>query len=132
MSQLGNVPTGVLVGAVEKLVAKMDEGDLANVYERGVPQMPPEAFGVFVEAMFDAFRERGESSEDAAEGAGTTVERIVARDAAAVDALLTYARSNSGVLKEATALFVEKRPELVSTLPAALYGAIAERLSAVT
>lgn len=122
----------MLVGAVEKLVAKMDEGDLANVYERGVTAMPPDAFGAFVEAMFDVFRERGESSEDAAEGAGTSIEAIAARDAAAVVALLRYARANAGVLKETTALFVEQRPDLVATLPAALYGAIAERLSPVT
>lgn len=122
----------MLVGTVEKLVAKMDEGDLANVYERGVTAMPADAFGAFVEAMFDVFRERGESSEDAAEGAGTSIEAIAARDAAAVVALLRYARANAGVLKETTALFVEQRPDLVATLPAALYGAIAERLSPVT
>ena len=132
MSHLGNVPASVLVGTVEKVVAKMDEGDLANIYERGVSDMPSDAFAAFVEAMFDAFRERGESSEDAAEGAGTQVERIAARDGAAVAALLRYARSNAGLLKETTALFVEHRPDLVSTLPAALYGAIAERLSLVT
>ncbi|HKU80801.1 MAG TPA: hypothetical protein VJP76_01430 [Candidatus Tumulicola sp.] len=132
MSHLGNVPTGVLVGTVEKLVAKMDEGDLANMYERGVAGMPSDAFGAFLEATFDVFRERGESSEDAAEGAGTTVERIAARDGNAVLALLRYARSNAGVLKEATALFVEQRPDLVATLPPVLYGAIAERLSPVT
>lgn len=132
MSHLGNVPAAVVVGTVEKLVAKMDEGDLANMYERGVTDMPPEAFGTLVEALFDAFRERGESSEDAAEGAGTTVERIAARDAGAVAALLRYTRSNAGLFKEATTLFVERRPDFIAALPAALYGAIAERLSLVT
>ncbi len=132
MSQLGNVPADVLVGTVEKLVAKMDETDLATVYERDLSAMPADAFGAFVEAMFDAFRERGESSEDAVEGAGTTLEGIAQRDARAVSALLEYARTNPGLLKEATTLFVEQRPDLVATLPAMLYGAIAERLSPVT
>ncbi|MGA8533812.1 MAG: hypothetical protein WB615_06870 [Candidatus Tumulicola sp.] len=132
MSHFGNVPADVLVGTVEKLVAKMDEADLATIYERDVSAMPADAFGAFVEAMFDAFRERGESSEDAVEGAGTTLERIAQRDDRAVGALLEYARTNPGLLKETTALFVEQRPDLVATLPATLYGAIAERVSAVT
>ena len=132
MSAFGNVPADVLVGTVEKLVAKMDEGELAAVYDRDWRTMPAEAFPAFVEALFDAFRERGESSEDAAEGAGTTLASIQGRDDRAVDALLKYARANPGLLKEATTLFVEHRPDLVATLPAALYGAIAERLSPVT
>ena len=132
MSHFGNVPAGVLVGTVEKLVAKMDETDLATGYERGLSVMPADAFGVFVEALFDAFRERGESSEDAVEGAGTTLEGIAQRDPRAVSALLEYARANPGLLKEATTLFVEQRPDLVAMLPPMLYGAIAERLSPVT
>ncbi|MEO6835766.1 MAG: hypothetical protein ABI231_07670 [Candidatus Tumulicola sp.] len=132
MSHFGNVPADVLVGTVEKLVAKMDEGDLATVYERDLSTMPADAFGAFVEAMFDVFRGRGESSEDAVEGAGTTLEGIERRDDRAVNALVEYARINPGLLKETTALFVEHRPDLVATLPATLYHAIAERLSPVT
>ena len=122
----------MLVGTVEKLVAKMDETDLAGVYARELAAMPGDAFGAFVEAMFDAFRERGESSEDAVEGAGTTLESVSRREDGAVGALLEYARSNPGLLKEATTLFVEQRPDLIGALPPALYGAIAERLSAAT
>lgn len=132
MSLLGNVPADVLVGTVEKLVAKMDERDLATAYARELPVMPADAFGAFVEATFDAFRDRGESSEDAAEGAGTTLEGIARRDDGAVNALVEYARSNAGLLKEATTLFVEHRPDLVATLPPEVYGAVAERLSAAT
>jgi len=132
VSLLGNVPADVLVGTVEKLVAKMDESDLATAYARELRAMPADAFGIFVEAMFDAFRDRGESSEDAAEGAGTTLEGIARRDDGAVGALVEYARSNAGLLKEATTLFVEHRPDLVITLPPELYGALAERLSAAT
>lgn len=132
MSLLGNVPADVLVGTVDKLVAKMDESDLAAVYARELRAMPADAFGIFVEALFDAFRDRGESSEDAAEGAGTTLDGIARRDDGAVGALVEYARCNAGLLKEATTLFVEHRPDLVATLPPELYGAIAERLSAAT
>ena len=132
MSHLGNVPADVLVGAVEKLVAKMDDGDLAEVYERDLATMPAEAFGAFVEAIFDAFRGRGESSEDAIEGAGTTRESIERRDTPAVNAFVAYAGTSPGLLKEATTLFVEQRPELVTSLPSALQIAIAERLTQAT
>ena len=131
MSNFGDVPADVLLGTVEKLVAKMDETDLASLYERDLTAMPAEAFGAFVEAMFSAFRERGESSEDAAEGAGTSLERIGRRDAEAIAALLRYARANSGLFKEATALFVEHRPDVVVALPLALRTAIAQRLTGV-
>ncbi|MBV8148633.1 MAG: hypothetical protein JO092_06055 [Candidatus Eremiobacteraeota bacterium] len=128
MSHLGNVPADVLVGTVEKLVSKMDENDLAAVFSRDLSTMPIAAFGAFMEAMFDAFRDRGESSEDAVEGAGITLAGIERRESGAVRALMDYARTNPGVLKEATTLFVEHHPELVADLPATLRTAIAERL----
>jgi hypothetical protein len=118
----------LLLDTVEKLVAKMDEGDLATAYERDLASMPADAFSAFIEAMFDAFRFRGESSEDAAEGAGTTLESIERRDAPAVGALVAYARTNPGLLKEATSLFVEEHPQLISALPASLRSAIEQRL----
>ena len=66
----------------------------------------------FVEALFDAFRERGESSEDAAEGRRAPRWRASRqRDDRAVNALLEYARTNPGLLKRTTALFVEHRPD---------------------
>jgi hypothetical protein len=110
----------------------MDEADLADAYARDLSAMTTEAFGAFVEAMFDAFRDRGESSEDAAEAAGTTIAGIEARDAAALSSFLEYARTNPGLFKEATTLFVEERPDLAGSLPAALRSAIAERLTHVT
>ena len=129
MRMFGNVPADVLVGTVERLVAKIDESDLAAAFERDLPSMPADAFGAFVEAIFDAFRARGESSEDAAESAGTTVERIAARDPSSVTALLAYARSNAGLLREATALFVEGHPRFTETLPEMLRTALARRLA---
>jgi hypothetical protein len=132
MSHFGNVPADVLVGTVEKLVSKMDETDLASEFSRDLSTMPGAAFGAFMEAMFDAFRDRGESSEDAVEGAGTTLVGIERRESAAVTALMEYARTNPGVLKEATTLFVEQHPDFVADLPATLRSAIAERLTHVT
>jgi hypothetical protein len=132
MSQFGNVPADVLVGTVEKLVSKMDEAELAAVFTRDLSTMPSDAFGAFVEAMFDAFRDRGESSEDAAEGAGTTLDGIARRDGGALRALVHYAQANPGLLKEATTIFVEERPDLVGEVPPALRTAIAERLAHAT
>jgi hypothetical protein len=125
----GNVPADVLVGAVEKLLSKMDESDVAAYYERELSSMPADALGAFVEAVFTAFRERGESSEDAAEDAGVTLEGIERRDGRAVSAFVAYARANPGLLKEATTLFVEQRPDLVTALPVMLRSALAERLT---
>jgi hypothetical protein len=132
MSQFGNVPADVLVGTVEKLVSKMDEAELAAAFSDDLSAMPPDAVAAFVEAMFDAFRDRGESSEDAAEGAGTTIASIQARDGAALAAFVAYARENPGLMKEATTIFVEQHPELAGALPPALRSAIAERLTNVT
>jgi hypothetical protein len=125
----GNVPADMLADEVEKLLATLDEAELAAVYEREISTMPPDAYGAFVESVFTAFRERGESSEDAAEGAGTTLESIARRENGAAGALLQYVRSNPDLLKEATVFFVSERPELVVALPAALRDALAERLT---
>ncbi len=125
----GNVPPDALGGALEKLLAKMDETDLAILYERELSAMPSDAFHAFVEAVFAAFRERGESSEDAAEGAGTTLESIARRERGAAEALILYARANPDLLKESTALFVRRRPDFVAILPATLREELAERLT---
>jgi hypothetical protein len=125
----GNVPADMLAGAAEKLLAKMDETDLAVFYDRELSAMPPDVFDAFIEAVFTAFRERGESSEDAAEGAGTTLESIAKRESRAASALLAYARGNSELLKEATTLFVQQRPDLITMLPPVLRDALAERLT---
>jgi hypothetical protein len=125
---LGNVPPDMLVDAVEKLLAKMDDSVLAALYERELAAMPSEVARAFVEALFGAFHDRGESSEDAAEGAGTTLESVERTEPDAVRALLVYARSKPDLLKEATTIFVEERPDLVPTLPAGIREALAQRL----
>ena len=101
---------------------------MAAAYERELSSMPPQAFDAFIEAVFSAFRERGESSEDAVEGAGVTLDGIESRDSRAIAAFVAYAQTNPGLLKEATTIFVEERPDLVSGLPAVLRGALADRL----
>lgn len=129
MSQFGSVPTQSLVDAVEKHVAKMDEAELASLLSSRLADMPHDARALLVESIFDAFRDRGESSEDAAEGAATTLDRIEGGDAHALDALLAYARANAGLLKEALSLFAEAHGEHVDALPPALVDGIAGRLA---
>ncbi len=129
LMSFGNVPAGILAGAVEKLLAKTDEDDLASFYESELSTMPSDVFAVFLEAIFAAFRERGESSEDAAEAAGTTLDRITVREPGAAQALLAYARTNPDLIRESTALFVERRPDLIGALPTALQTALAARLT---
>ncbi len=119
----------MLAGAVEKLLAKMDEADLAALYQRELLTMPSDVVPIFVEALFTAFRDRGESSEDAAEGAGTTLDAITRRETGGISALLAYARGSPDLLKEATTIFVEQRPDLIVALPAVLRDQLAERLT---
>lgn len=90
--------------------------------------MPGDARAAFVESIFDAFRDRGESSEDVAEGAATSLERIREGDSGALRALVAYARENPGLLKETLSLFAEHHGEHVDALPSALVDGIAERL----
>ena len=125
----GTVPADMLAGALEKLLAKTEESELASFYARELLTMPPDVYDAYVEAVFTAFRERGESSEDAAEGAGTTLESISRREDGAADSLVRYARANPDLLKEATTLLVQQHPELVATLPEVLQHALAERLT---
>ena len=129
LSHFGNVPADVLVGTIEKLVAKMDETELASAFWSELPSMPPDASDAFVEAMFDAFRDRGESSEDAVEAAGTTLDGVGNREAVALSNLIEYARTNPGLLKEAVVLLAEEHPEFIDALPSVLRAALAERLA---
>lgn len=128
MSQFGNVPTGVLVDAVEKHVAKMDEDDLASLLLGGIVTMALPARTALVASMFEAFRDRGEASEDAAEGANASVESLEAGNEEALRALIGYARENPGLLKETMPLFAEHHAAQLHALPRALLDGIGERL----
>lgn len=128
MSVFGNFAPEQVVDAAEKVISKMDEGALAAAIEQGQRTMSEDAKRELVEAVFDAFRQRGESSEDAAEGAGTSVDALHDGDSAALGKLLQYTRTNRGLLKEATVALIERRPDLLSALPADITAAVRERL----
>ena len=129
MPQFGNVPSGTLVSAAEKLVATMSENELATALEERVEGMPSDALAALVGSVFEAFRDRGESSEDAAEASGVALDRIERADPAAVASLVRYAGRNIGVLKEATTLFVQTHPSLVDALPTSVTEGIFARLA---
>lgn len=128
MSVFGNYGSAEVVDAAEKFISKMDDRDLAAAVEQSERTMSPQTRSLLVEAIFDAFRARGESSEDAVEAAGTTLDAVTRAQESAVRALLTYARSNPGLLKEATIVLIESRPAVVSELAPALADGIARRL----
>jgi hypothetical protein len=128
MPPFGNVPAQTLVDAVEKHVARMDDATLADVLSGGVPSMPQDARSALVASIFDAFRDRGESSEDAAEGANASLDRLERADAQAVAALVGYARDNPGLLKEALTHYAEAHAKQLEGLPAPLVDGIAGTL----
>jgi len=129
MSHFGNVSVDSLTAAVEKTAATMDEHELAVALDENLSAMPPDALNALLEAVLDAFRDRGESSEDAAEASGISLERIERFDPSAIGELIRYASRNTGLLREATALFVEEHPALISALPKRLLDGVAQRLT---
>ncbi len=128
MSVFGNYAWVEVIDAAEKFISKMDERELASAIEQSERTMSSSGRTLLVEAVFDAFRQRGESSEDAAEGAGTTIEAISRHDATAVGKLLEYARANPGLLKEAAIGLVEREPALLAQLPREITGGIEQKL----
>lgn len=128
MSHFGNVPAETLVDAVEKHVAKMDEAELASLLRGAVSPMSQSARSALVASIFDAFRDRGESSEDAAEGASTSLSALERGDEEALAALLAYAKENAGVLKEAMTIYAEQHAAQLDALPRPLVEGIAQRL----
>lgn len=101
----------------EKHVAKMDDADLATLLSSAVPSMNAQARGALIASIFDAFRDRGESSEDAAEGAGTHLPMLESSDPEALRLLVAYSHENHGVLKEALTIFEADHAEHLSSLP---------------
>ena len=128
MSVFGNFASAQVIDAAEKFISKMDDSDLASAIEQSQRTLSLTGSELLVEAVFDAFRARGESSEDAAEGAGTTLDAIAQREPSAIRALLTYARQNPGLLKEVAGALIEEHPEVVPELAPQLADGIAQRL----
>ena len=128
MSVFGNYAPAEVIDAAEKCISKMDEADVARAVGQSEQTMSPSGRMLLIEAIFDAFRARGESSDDVAEGAGTSVDAIRAGNSAAVSALMEYARQNQGFFKEAAIVLIERNPGIVSELSPELAGGIAARL----
>ena len=128
MSVFGNFASSEVIDAAEKIISKMDEHELASAIEQSERTMSATVRTLLVEAVFDAFRQRGESSEDAAEEAGTTLEAIERSDRDAVNKLLAYARANPGLLKDAMVELVERDPATRAQLSPAIADAVKQRL----
>jgi hypothetical protein len=130
MSVFGNYASAEIVDAAEKFIGKMDERELAAAIEQSERAMTPDARTLLVEAIFDAFRQRGESSQDAVEAAGTTLEAISLHQNDALNKLLAYARANPGLLKDAAIELAERKPEVLAQISSDIVGGIKDRLPA--
>jgi len=128
MSHFANVPAEALADALEKHVAKMKETELADLLLGAVSSMPDDGVHALVSSVFDAFRDRGESSEDAAEGADAPLHALESGDRSASSALIRYAQENTGLLKEAMELFAHDHTAQLHLLPQPLIDGIAQRL----
>jgi hypothetical protein len=130
MSEFENVPAATLVDAVEKFVARSNDAELASSLQGGLASMPMDSVHALVSSIFEAFRDRGESSEDAAEGAHASLDALAAGDPAAVAALVGYARENAGLLKDALVMLAERHGAYLHMLPSVLVRPIAQQLAA--
>jgi len=69
---------GNIAEVAEKFIARMDERNLADEIALHQAAMPAQSRCALVESIFNAFRHRGESSEDVAEAARAPSARISA------------------------------------------------------
>jgi hypothetical protein len=130
MCAFGNATSAQVAAAAERFIAKMNEKDLLAAVRTSEETMSSNGRCSLAESILHSFRQRGESSDDVAEGAGTTVEAMAESEALALRALLDYAAGNPGLLKEALTDLIMARPELAAELAPALRDGIAERLAA--
>ena len=107
----------------------MDERDLASAVATHQRNMSSDGRKAYVESILDAFRSRGESSEDVAEASGAGLEAMQNGDADAVTVLLNYVRENMGLLKEATILLVETHVERLADLPEVVVAGVTAKLA---
>ncbi len=129
MSFFGAHSPSDVAGVAEKFIAKMDERDLSEVVADHQSAMPPEGRCALVESILDAFRHRGESSEDVAEASRTKLAQMQSGDVAAVAALLRYVEQNTGLLKEAATTLIEKDPAMLEHLPGSVIAGISAKLA---
>jgi len=128
MSHFENFGAAEVLDAADKFISKMDEGELRSAIAQSERTMAGAVRQALVESILDAFRQRGESSDDVAEGAGTTVESFDGNAGKGMDALLQYAVANPGLLREATSLFIENHQQYIEQLGPAVTDGIAARL----
>ena len=117
-----------VIDAAERFVSKMNESELHAEIDATERALSPQSRAMLAEAIFDAFRQRGESSEDAAEEAGADLSAIAGGDESAIRTLIGYAKKNPGLLKEAAVALIENHPPIVGQLSAGLREGIAAKL----
>ncbi|MHB8177008.1 MAG: hypothetical protein ACYDA5_07070 [Vulcanimicrobiaceae bacterium] len=118
-------PREELVAAAEKCVASMGDALLVTDFlERAHTLLPAES-RIIIEAILQAFAERGESSDDVAEEAGLPTPWPEDTDpASTLVALLAYAARSAGLLELAVAGLLEREPTRSHLLPTRLYECI--------
>ncbi|MFN2529251.1 MAG: hypothetical protein ABR584_11115 [Candidatus Baltobacteraceae bacterium] len=129
MSLFGTHSPSDVADAADRFISKMDEDDLAKDIAAHQAAMSEDSRKALVESILDAFRGRGESSEDVAEAARAGLEAMQNGDIPAVAALLLYVNENTGLLKEAAMTLIEEHPDLVVHLPTRLVDGISARLA---
>lgn len=128
MSMFGTNP-GNIAEVAEKFIARMDERNLADEIALHQPAMPAQGRCALVESIFDAFRHRGESSEDVAEAAHAPLEALQRGEVSAVALLLAYVQQNTGILKEAASSLIENDPSMLASLPGTIVQGISAKLA---
>jgi hypothetical protein len=128
MSYFENFGAGEVLDAADKFISKMDEGELSTAIAQSERTMASAVRQALVESILDAFRQRGESSDDVAEAAGTTVDVLNENGSTGINALLRYAMMNPGLLREATSLFIEEHPNFIDQLGPVVTNGITARL----
>ena len=130
MSLFGAYSPGDVADAADKFISKMDERQLAAEIWGHYAAMPAAGRRALVEAILDAFRGRGESSDDVSEATGAGIEAMRDGELSAVEALLHYAKQNTGLLKEAAMTLCEEHPDMLVHLPDAVVRGISAKLAA--
>ena len=129
MSLFGSYSPSAVVDVAEKFISKMDERRLADDIAATQATMSLDGRKALVESILEAFRGRGESSDDVAEASQTSLEAMQSGDVHAVSALLAYVQQNTGLLKEAASLLIENDPQMVAHLPSTILAGISAKLA---
>ncbi len=129
MSSFGASGPSDIATAADKFISKMDESQLAEAIERHQATMQVAGRRALVASILDAFRHRGESSEDVSEAITTGVDSLENAEVLAVAKLLRYVGENAGLLKEAVTSLLEDHPEMLPYLPMTLVDGISARLA---